>query len=219
MGRKKSLRPSAAAAGSLGVALLITAGLMQLGEGSSSSSSQHLGAAAADVMTGSSQAQGLSMSASYQAARRLMTSSGADRAAAAEEQERQTQAADAAAARAAEIRAAEARQYRPRPVPVIRPLRSPQQIAIGMLDAEGQGGQWGCLNLLWTRESGWSTTAENPSGAYGIPQALPGSKMAAAGADWQTSAATQVSWGLWYIRVTYGTPCAAWAHEGRTGWY
>ncbi|MDQ1690900.1 MAG: hypothetical protein QOD87_1008, partial [Pseudonocardiales bacterium] len=72
---------------------------------------------------------------------------------------------------------------------------------------------------LWTKESGWRTDAANPSGAYGIPQALPGSKMSAAGADWQTSASTQITWGLGYIAGVYGTPCAAWAHSQATNWY
>jgi hypothetical protein len=79
--------------------------------------------------------------------------------------------------------------------------------------------QFACLDPLWARESGWSVTAENPSGAYGIPQALPGSKMASAGSDWQTSAATQIEWGLGYIKGIYGSPCAAWDHEQATGWY
>ena len=68
-----------------------------------------------------------------------------------------------------------------------------------------------CLNNIWTRESGWVYNAENPSGAYGIPQALPGSKMASAGADWMTNPATQIRWGLGYIKSTYGDPCSAWA--------
>jgi hypothetical protein len=73
---------------------------------------------------------------------------------------------------------------------------------------------------LWNVESGWNVTAANPSsGAYGIPQALPGSKMASAGADWQTNAATQIRWGLGYIKSVYGSPCAAWGHEQVDGWY
>jgi hypothetical protein len=79
--------------------------------------------------------------------------------------------------------------------------------------------QFSCLQPLWQRESGWNVYAASPSGAYGIPQALPGSKMASAGADWQTNAATQIRWGLGYIRATYGSPCAAWAHSQATGWY
>ena len=79
--------------------------------------------------------------------------------------------------------------------------------------------QWSCLDSLWTRESGWTTTAANPSGAYGIPQALPGSKMAVAGSDWQTNPATQISWGLSYIGGRYGSPCNAWYHSETYGWY
>jgi hypothetical protein len=97
---------------------------------------------------------------------------------------------------------------------------SPEQIAEAMLGSFGwSSGQFSCLDPLWARESGWSVTAENPSGAYGIPQALPGAKMASAGPDWQTSAATQIKWGLEYIKSTYGSPCGAWAHEEATGWY
>lgn len=77
-----------------------------------------------------------------------------------------------------------------------------------------------CLINLWNRESGWRTSAYNPySGAYGIPQALPGHKMAAAGSDWRTSFRTQVNWGLGYIQSRYGSPCAAWQHSEDRGWY
>ncbi len=80
--------------------------------------------------------------------------------------------------------------------------------------------QWQCLDALWTRESDWSVTDRNASsGAYGIPQALPGSKMASAGADWRTDAATQISWGLRYIDKRYGTPCSAWQHSQRFNYY
>ena len=80
--------------------------------------------------------------------------------------------------------------------------------------------QFGCLVSLWNLESGWNVYASNPSsGAYGIPQALPGSNMASAGPDWQSNAATQIRWGLTYIQGTYGSPCAAWSHEEADGWY
>jgi hypothetical protein len=80
--------------------------------------------------------------------------------------------------------------------------------------------QFGCLVSLWNVESRWDPYASNPSsGAYGIPQALPGSKMASAGPDWESNAATQIRWGLGYIKSTYGSPCAAEAHEQATGWY
>jgi hypothetical protein len=79
---------------------------------------------------------------------------------------------------------------------------------------------FGCLKLLWDRESGWRYDAENPSsGAYGIPQSLPGSKMASAGADWQTDPATQIRWGLGYIKGVYGNPCNAWGFEEANGYY
>ena len=78
---------------------------------------------------------------------------------------------------------------------------------------------FGCLLDLWNRESGWVYDAENASGAYGIPQALPGSKMASAGADWQTNPATQIRWGLGYIKAIYGNPCSAWAFEEANGYY
>jgi hypothetical protein len=100
------------------------------------------------------------------------------------------------------------------------PAGSPQQIAQSMLASFGWGqGQWGCLDQLWQQESGWSITASNPSGAYGIPQALPGSKMASAGPDWQTDATTQIKWGLGYIQSKYGSPCGAWSQEESAGFY
>lgn len=80
--------------------------------------------------------------------------------------------------------------------------------------------QFSCLESLWTKESGWNYQAYNSgSGATGIPQSLPGNKMASAGADWQTNAATQIAWGLGYIAGSYGTPCAAWGHSQATDWY
>ncbi len=98
---------------------------------------------------------------------------------------------------------------------------SPQQIAEAMLGSFGwSSSQFSCLDPLWAHESGWSVSAYNAgSGAFGIPQALPGSRMASAGPDWQTDAATQIRWGLEYIKGTYGSPCGAWAHEEATGWY
>jgi hypothetical protein len=80
--------------------------------------------------------------------------------------------------------------------------------------------QYSCLNSLWVQESNWAWNATNQSsGAYGIPQALPGSKLATAGTDWQTDGLTQVQWGENYISGRYGTPCSAWSHEQTYGWY
>lgn len=80
--------------------------------------------------------------------------------------------------------------------------------------------QWQYLDALWQRESGWNHLAENASsGAYGIPQSLPGSKMADVAPDWRTNAETQITWGLAYIAARYGNPQGAWKHSQRVGWY
>jgi hypothetical protein len=116
------------------------------------------------------------------------------------------------------------------PPPVV-PATAPtpgtnQRIAWNMLPSFGfdQNTQFnGCLVPLWNQESGWNQFAENASGAYGIPQALPFNKMPQAA--WPASAggssdpSAQISWGLGYIKNTYGTPCNAWAHEQSFGWY
>ncbi|WP_345434421.1 lytic transglycosylase domain-containing protein [Actinoallomurus vinaceus] len=101
------------------------------------------------------------------------------------------------------------------------PAGDAQKIARSMLSSYGwsPSSQFGCLVNLWNRESGWNTHAANPSGAYGIPQALPGSKMSSAGPDWQNNATTQIKWGLGYIKSRYSTPCGAWGHSQSTGWY
>ncbi len=98
---------------------------------------------------------------------------------------------------------------------------SPESVAKSMLASFGwSSSQFSCLEPLWQHESGWNVTATNPStGAYGIPQADPGSKMASAGPDWKSNAATQIKWGLTYIKDTYGSPCAAESHEQAKGWY
>jgi hypothetical protein len=94
-------------------------------------------------------------------------------------------------------------------------------IAKELLAKRGWGdNQYDCLVTLWGHESGWRVHAANGSGAYGIPQALPGSKMASAGPDWQDNATTQIKWGLGYISSRYNTPCGAWAQwQANGGWY
>ena len=96
-----------------------------------------------------------------------------------------------------------------------------QSIAYNMLSSFGWSPStyFSCLNNIYTRESGWRYDAENASGAYGIPQALPGSKMASAGADWMTNPATQIKWGLGYIQSRYGDPCSAWSFWEAHGYY
>lgn len=98
---------------------------------------------------------------------------------------------------------------------------SSQAVALEMVLGRGwDNEQYGCLHALWAKESGWNHFALNrSSGAYGIPQSLPGEKMASAGADWATNPATQIKWGLGYIEARYGTPCAAWGHSQRKNWY
>ncbi|QOR71654.1 G5 domain-containing protein [Ruania alkalisoli] len=97
----------------------------------------------------------------------------------------------------------------------------PRSIARQMVEARGWGSdQWSCLDSLWQRESNWNPYAQNPtSGAYGIPQSLPGSKMGSVASDWRTNPVTQITWGLNYISGRYGTPCGAWGHSQSVGWY
>ncbi|WP_208008417.1 hypothetical protein [Agromyces protaetiae] len=135
------------------------------------------------------------------------------------------QAAAAAAQAAAEAEAAKAQRAQApssgsRPAAPSNPSEA-QAIARDLMAAMYGWGddQFGCLVQLWNRESGWNVHAANSSGAYGIPQALPGSKMASAGPDWQNSADTQIRWGLGYISGRYGTPCGAWDSFNAKGWY
>ena len=97
----------------------------------------------------------------------------------------------------------------------------PKDIARALMSEFGfSSSEFGCLDSLWTRESNWRVNADNPSSsAYGIPQALPGSKMSSAGADWATNPATQIRWGLGYIKDRYGSPCGAWGHSESHNWY
>ena len=146
---------------------------------------------------------------------------------AAAEKARQEAEAAAAAAAAAEAAAAKAPKTTasapaaPRYAAGGTSAGEAQATARGMLGGYGWGDdQFSCLVSLWNKESGWNYQAYNrSSGAYGIPQALPGSKMGTAGADWQTNPATQIAWGLGYISGRYGSPCGAWSHSQAYGWY
>ena len=102
-----------------------------------------------------------------------------------------------------------------------RRARTPRQIARSMLPHFHWGPhQFKYLNWLWSHESGWNPYAANPySGAYGIPQAMPGYQMASAGRGWHWNARTQIRWGMRYIRGRYGSPRRAWWHETGYGWY
>jgi hypothetical protein len=126
----------------------------------------------------------------------------------------------AAAKKAAEEKAARARAlanrgYEPG-------VTDPKEIARGILKNKfGYGSsQFDCFDNIIMRESMWRVNATNPSsGAYGIPQALPGSKMASEGSDWRTNPATQIIWGIKYMKDRYGSPCSAWSFKSSHGWY
>lgn len=128
----------------------------------------------------------------------------------------ETKNADTATAAAAAAAAAAAGA-----VPTTYSGEDPRSLAKPLVAGQGWGdNEYQCLVLLWNRESQWNPYAENSSsGAYGIPQSLPGSKMASAGADWRTNPITQINWGIGYIKGRYGTPCSAWAHSNAVGWY
>ncbi len=99
--------------------------------------------------------------------------------------------------------------------------QDPQAIAEALLPTYGfDSSQMSCLVPLWMGESGWRWNAENASsGAYGIPQSLPGAKMASIASDWRTNPVTQIKWGLDYIKSSYGSPCGAWGFKQGHGWY
>ena len=162
------------------------------------------------------------------------------------QREVQAKADAAAAAAAAQAKAAsdaakaasDAAKAAPSPSKPTRPAKPPGSPPVGpvpadcgaytgnpaigctlLLQAGYKINQMPCLYNLWMHESHWSTTSANPSGAYGIQQALPGVKMAAYGADWRTNPATQIRWGLGYIKGRYGDACTAWGHFQTYNWY
>ena len=114
-------------------------------------------------------------------------------------------------------------------LPTMRPAPTPADVDPGTNRALGYqlliefgfgADQWPYLDALWTRESGWDHLAKNPrSGAYGIPQSLPATKMAVVGDDWRSNPYTQIRWGLAYIAARYGNPQRAWQHSERLNWY
>jgi hypothetical protein len=129
-------------------------------------------------------------------------------------------AKQAQAAAAAKTAAASKSAVTPTPV-VVAPGSARDIARQMMLSMYGWGDdQFTCFDKIITQESGWNVSATNKSsGAYGIPQALPGSKMATAGADWQTNPATQIKWALGYVQGRYGTACGAWSFKSAHGWY
>jgi hypothetical protein len=97
----------------------------------------------------------------------------------------------------------------------------PKVLARALMPQYGiSSSEFDCLDNIWTQESGWNVHADNPSSsAYGIPQALPGSKMSSAGPNWENNAETQIRWGLGYIKARYGSACSAWSYKQGAGWY
>ncbi len=97
----------------------------------------------------------------------------------------------------------------------------PRDLAKALMPQFGMSpSEFGCLDNIWSQESGWNVHAANPtSSAYGIPQSLPGSKMASSGPDWENNPETQIRWGLGYIKGRYGSACAAWSFKQGAGWY
>ena len=143
------------------------------------------------------------------------------KAAAAKQTEVRLAAAQSAASRIQAVKAAAAARAAQLTQATRDAQRDPKAVAKLLAAQRGWNStQFTCLDLLWNKESGWNYRASNPSsGAYGIPQALPGSKMGSIAADWRVNPATQIQWGLNYIAGRYGTPCGAWSHSQATGWY
>ena len=126
----------------------------------------------------------------------------------------------AAAKKAAEEKAARERALKNRGY--LPSVTDPREIARQILKNKYSYGssQFDCFNNIIMRESKWQVNATNPSsGAYGIPQALPGSKMATIASDWRTNPATQIIWGIEYMKDRYGSPCSAWSFKSANGWY
>jgi len=138
--------------------------------------------------------------------------------------QRQKVTADAAAAALSKARKAAAERAareRDRQGILDRAQSDPRAVArLLVADRGWSDAQFGCLDSLWAKESGWRWNANNSSsGAYGIPQSLPGSKMGSIAGDWATNPVTQIKWGLEYISNRYGTPCGAWSQSQAVNWY
>ncbi|MFE0625582.1 transglycosylase SLT domain-containing protein [Streptomyces sp. NPDC058864] len=145
---------------------------------------------------------------------------------AAEESARKQAAKDASARKKAEEKAEaerkakEASRAAQRAALVVKASYTVAEVQAMAQGIVGDASQYQCFSNIVTRESGWNYTATNASsGAYGLVQALPGSKMASAGADWRTNPGTQIKWGLNYMNSRYGSPCGAWSFWQANHWY
>lgn len=204
MKNRMTIRGTAVATGVLAAAGALTISAVDLAAGGKTSSTTAVASAAS--LTDTARVQ----RSSPPAAQKLAVT-----------REKQRQQAARAARQAREARQQQERAARSA-TRAVTYTGSARQVGADMAAARyGWGGeQFSCLDSLWTSESGWDHRATNPSsGAYGIPQALPGSKMGAYGADWQTNPVTQIEWGLAYIADSYGTPCGAWSAFQAKGWY
>jgi hypothetical protein len=173
---------------------------------------------AADAAENDAMKQDLADWASATAEQKAMQAQAATKAAA--EAESAADRAKAAAAEASRRGTDRAKDYGPIPSSCSNYSGAKAIGCSELLKAGFKLDQMPCLDKLWTRESHWNYKSYNSSsGAYGIPQAVPGSKMAKFGADWKTNPATQIKWGLDYIKNRYSTPCNAWDHSQATGWY
>ncbi|MGV9211298.1 lytic transglycosylase domain-containing protein [Micromonospora sp. RB23] len=143
---------------------------------------------------------------------------------AAKEAAERARKAEAAAASRKREREAEEKAAKPYdgPIPAsCAEYSGNRKIGCALMLEKGFGiAEFPCLEKLWTKESGWNHKASNgSSGAYGIPQSLPGSKMGSVADDWRTNPATQIIWGLGYIKGKYKTPCGAWTYFQNNGHY
>ncbi|MFG2302821.1 transglycosylase SLT domain-containing protein [Actinacidiphila glaucinigra] len=145
---------------------------------------------------------------------------------AAEESARKQAAKDASARKKAEEKAEaerkakEASRAAERAALVVKASYTVAEVQAMAQGIIGDASQYQCFSNIVTRESGWNYTATNASsGAYGLVQALPGTKMASAGADWRTNPGTQIKWGLNYMNSRYGSPCGAWSFWQANHWY
>ncbi|MEV6975838.1 transglycosylase SLT domain-containing protein [Kitasatospora sp. NPDC093806] len=168
--------------------------------------------AQADAAAAAAQAQAQAQADAAVAAQAEADATAAAQAQAQAEAQAQADAKAKADAQAAASRSQERSALNSKPVY----SGSPREIAAQIVPA----GQLQCFNNIVSRESSWNVTATNPSsGAYGLVQALPGSKMASAGSDWRTNPVTQIKWGLDYMNSRYGSPCGAWAFWQSHHWY
>jgi hypothetical protein len=218
----KIRRPLVSAAAILAVAGVCAAGASQASPNTSASfTPSPMAAAQATELSDNSNDTNTALAAARRSGVQRASVLTHQQAAAADAKAKAKVEAAIALVRAREVAAEKVARDRARQGLLDRAQSNPQ--AVGRLlaaDRDWGDSQFSCLDSLWAKESGWRWNADNAaSDAYGIPQALPGSKMASVGSDWATNPITQIKWGLNYIAGRYGTPCSAWAHSQAVNWY